>query len=119
MALLKKAIGACLTLLFCAGAWTAADSERPGQSEAVYPRGVESCRVCHQAIFDTFIRTAHFRTSSRAGASSIVGEGMGNGKGAFSDGRNILRTRTAGVFFKMERRGEDFYQTAVDSSENR
>src|SRR5215813_10035973 len=102
MALLKKAIGACLAFLFCAGAWASADSERQAQSEAIYPRGVESCRVCHQAIFDAFIQTAHFKTSARAGASSIVGEGTGDGKGAFSDGRNILRTRTAGVFFKME-----------------
>src|SRR5215475_14271322 len=115
MALLKKAIGACLALLLCAGVWAAADSERPKQSVAVYSRGVESCRVCHQTIFDSFIQTAHFKTSTRAGASSITGEG----KGAFSDGRNILRTRTADIYFKMERRGADFYQTAVDASKNR
>src|SRR5215510_2871832 len=115
MALLKKAVRVCLALLFCAGAWTAAGGERQAQSEAVYPRGVESCRVCHQAIFDAFIQTAHFKTSTRAGASSITGEG----KGAFSDGHNILRTRTADIYFKMERRGADFYQTAVDTSKNR
>src|SRR5262245_4917894 len=100
MTLLKKAIGACLALLFCAGAW----ATRQAQGVAVYPRGVESCRVCHQAIFDDFIQTAHFKTSTRAGASSITGEG----KGAFSGGRNILRTRTADIYYKMERRGADF-----------
>ena len=117
MALFKKLALTCLAFLWLAFFQPTADSERLRQSEAIYPRGVESCRVCHQAIFDTFIQTAHFRTSARAGASSIKGEG--NSKGAFSDERNILRTRTVGVFFKMERRGEDFYQTAVDSSENR
>ncbi|HEU0179552.1 MAG TPA: multiheme c-type cytochrome [Blastocatellia bacterium] len=121
----KKLVLTCLAFLWLAFFQPTADSERLRQSEAIYPRGVESCRVCHQAIFDTFIQTAHFKTSSRAGASSIKGEGVGagTGTGAFSDGRNILRTRTAGVFFKMERRGADFYQTAIeaaiDSSENR
>jgi Cytochrome c554 and c-prime len=105
----------CLALLFCHFYWAIADSESQAQSVAVYPRGVESCRACHQTIFDAFIQTAHFKTSTRAGASSITGEG----KGAFSDGRSILRTRTADIYFKMERRGADFYQTAVDSSKNR
>src|SRR5262249_24657652 len=80
-------------------------------SGAVDSRGVESCRVCHQKIFGAFIRTAHFKTSARADGSSI--------KGDFPDGRNILRTRTAEVYFKMERRGADFFQTAVDTSKNR
>jgi len=111
MALFKKTVGACLAFLLWAFFWANADSARQGQGGAIDPRGVESCRVCHQAIFGAFIQTAHFKTSARAGASSITGEG----KGAFSDGRNILRTRTAGVIFKMDRRGADFYQTAIDA----
>src|SRR5882672_9772197 len=135
MALFKKVVLTSLAFLWLAFFRPTADSARQGQSEAVYPRGIESCRVCHRAIFDAFIQTAHFKTSSRAGASSIRAEGRAEGtvegtaedKGAFSDGRNILRTRTAGVFFKMERRGADFYQTAneaaieaaIDVSKNR
>src|SRR2546422_8900875 len=112
MALSKKVVLTCLALLSCAFSWASADSERQAQSESIYPRGVESCRLCHQSIFNAFVQTAHFKTSARAGASSITGEG----KGAFSDGRNILRTRTAGVIFKMDRRGADFYQTAIEAA---
>src|SRR5262245_31325942 len=111
MALSKKAVFTCLTFLWSPFFWGNADGNRQGRSEAISPRGVESCRVCHQAIFDTFLQTAHFKTSARAGAVSIQGN--------FSDGRNILRTRIAEVYFKMERRGADFYQTAVDASKNR
>jgi hypothetical protein len=78
-------------------------------------RDSQSCRVCHQEIFDAFIQTPHFKTSARAGAASITAEG----DGAFSDGRNMLLTRTAGVFFKMDRDGADFYQTAIDASSHR
>src|SRR5262249_33892712 len=90
----------CFALLFCPFYWAIADSERQAQSEAVYPRGVESCRVCHQTIFDAFIQTAHFKTSTRAGATSITGKG----KGAFTDGLNFLSTQTADIFFTMDRR---------------
>src|SRR5262245_60698694 len=115
MALSKKAVGACLAFLWLPFFWGNAASKRQGQSETIYPRGVEACRVCHQAIFDAFTQTAHFKTSARASASSITGAGKRN----FADGRNILRTHTAGVLFIMERRGADFYQTAVDAPGNR
>jgi hypothetical protein len=73
-----------------------------------YSHGMPSCRRCHQKIVDSFMETAHFRTSSLADGYAI--------KGSFSEGQNILRTRSEGTYFKMERRiGEDketFYQTA-------
>jgi hypothetical protein len=54
------------------------------------------------------METAHFRTSSLADGYAI--------KGSFSEGQNILRTRSEGTYFKMERRigegKETFYQTA-------
>jgi hypothetical protein len=115
MALSKKAVGACLAFLCLAFFRANADRERQGQSEPSYPRGVQSCRACHQAIFDSFTQTAHIKTSARAGVSSIAGEG----KGDFSTGRNILHTHTPGVLFIMERRGADFYQTAIDAPGNR
>ncbi|MBO0723156.1 MAG: hypothetical protein J2P41_20200, partial [Blastocatellia bacterium] len=57
-------------------------------------------------------------TSARAGAATIIGNGEG-AISAFSAGRNMLRTRTAGVYFKMERRGPDFFQTASDATSGR
>src|SRR5262245_34120748 len=113
MALFKRATGVCLALLLSAIFWANAGGARHGQN--VFPRSLESCRTCHQAIVDSFVQTAHSKTSARAGASSIIGEG----KGAFSSEQNLLRTRTEGVYFRMERRGADFYQNAVDASKNR
>lgn len=69
---------------------------------------VTSCAACHQKIFSTFIQTAHFNTSAPATAQSI--------KGDFSEGHNLLRTRSQGVYFKMEKRKDAFYQTGVDSA---
>jgi cytochrome c554/c'-like protein len=113
MALFKRAIGICLASSLSAIFWANAGGARNGQN--VFPRSLVSCRICHQAIVDSFLQTAHSKTSARAGASSIIGEG----KSAFSGDQNILRTRTAGVYFRMERRGADFYQTAVDAPQNR
>ena len=76
--------------------------------------GVASCQRCHEKIVASFMETAHFRTSSLADAHSI--------KGSFSEGQNVLRTRSEATYFKMERRlseGEDaFYQTAYQSTES-
>jgi hypothetical protein len=66
--------------------------------------GAQSCQPCHQEIYRTFVRTAHFKTSRRATDDSI--------KGSFAEGSNILRTHDANVYFKMEKRGDGFYQTA-------
>src|SRR5215510_8461937 len=108
----KMVLFICLAFLWWASFLTNAESE---QGVAIHPRSVESCRVCHQTIFDNFIKTAHFKTSARAGAASISGESRGN----FSDGRNILRTRDSDIYFKLERRDASYYQTAVDSSKQR
>lgn len=66
-------------------------------------RSPAACLPCHRDVFDTFILTAHFRTSGLASPRSI--------KGSFAEGENVLRTGEADTFFKMEQRGEDFYQT--------
>jgi len=70
-----------------------------------------SCEACHQEIVASFRETAHFRTSADASARSI--------KGAFASGHNVLRTGSKGIYFKMERRDNAFYQTAVDSARGR
>ena len=71
----------------------------------------KSCEACHRDIVATFRETAHFRTSADASARSI--------KGHFAAGRNVLRTGSKGIYFRMERRDSAFYQTAVDSARGR
>src|SRR2546429_9726086 len=66
------------------------------------------CEACHREIVATFRETAHFRTSADASARSI--------KGQFVAGRSVLRTGSPGIYFRMERRDNVFYQTAVDSA---
>jgi len=67
------------------------------------------CTTCHVSIGNTFAQTAHFKTSAEATAQSI--------KGSFAEGHNQLRTRAAGIYFKMEQRNGAFYQTGVDSAQ--
>jgi hypothetical protein len=67
-----------------------------------------TCRSCHRAIVDSFVATAHRRTSTEAGAQTTLGD--------FSTGRNLLHTHTPGIGFTMERRPDGFYQTGWDST---
>ncbi|HEY3132898.1 MAG TPA: multiheme c-type cytochrome [Acidobacteriota bacterium] len=85
------------------------EMEQPRQS--FYSGSIQSCRPCHQKIVDTFAQSAHFKTSADANAESI--------KGSFSEGHNILRTRSENTYFKMESRENGFYQTSVESAKNR
>src|SRR5450631_2085737 len=102
-----------LLLLFPGGSWITAQPQvsRPGASNT-YSHEIASCRTCHEKIVDSFMETAHFRTSSLPYSHAI--------KGSFSEGQNVLRTRSEGTYFRMERRvsqGEDaFYQTAYQST---
>jgi hypothetical protein len=73
--------------------------------------GMASCGPCHPAIAESYARTAHFRTSSRAGPETI--------RGSFEAGHNLLRTRDPEIYFRMERRGDSFYQVAEDHGTTR
>ena len=79
-------------------------------SHALEPEAV-SCKACHQKIVDSFSQTAHWKTSAAGTAQSI--------KGHFGEGHNLLRTGSAGIYFKMEQRQDAFYQTAFDSAQVR
>ncbi len=81
-----------------------------GAEETPYFVGPQSCRPCHQEIYETYVQTAHFNTSRTANEHSI--------KGSFAYGRNILRTRDPNVYFQMEKRKDGFYQTAYRSAES-
>ena len=68
--------------------------------------GTASCGPCHQAVAQSYQQTPHFLTSSRATSNTILG--------SFLEGRNILQTANSGVSFRMGRKGDAFYQTALD-----
>ena len=72
--------------------------------------GTQSCRTCHQEIFETYVQTAHFKTSQLANDHSI--------KGRFAYGSNILKTGNPNVYFKMEKRQDGFFQTAYRNAES-
>ena len=86
------------------------DRAIPSASSAPEPGSV-ACKGCHQKIVDSFIQTAHFKTSAPATPQSI--------KGHVQEGRNVLRTARQDVAFKMEQVGGAFYQTGFDSHEQR
>ncbi len=71
------------------------------------PASVRSCQPCHQEIVASFLETGHYRTSAAATPQSVHGR--------FSAGHNVLRTGRPGVYFKMERDGNGFRETAFDS----
>jgi hypothetical protein len=68
--------------------------------------GAAPCGPCHQGVVQSYQQTAHFLTSSSANSSTI--------RGSFLEGRNILPTADPEVYFRMEQKGERFYQTAFD-----
>jgi hypothetical protein len=61
-----------------------------------------SCRTCHQAITDSFMRTAHHFDSSPADSSSI--------KGSFEEGRNTYRYNQF-MEVVMIKEGDQFLQS--------
>src|SRR5437870_13404842 len=66
------------------------------------------CEACHREIVATFRETAHFHTSADASARSM--------KGQFAAGRSVLRSGLPGLYFRMGRPDDAFYETAVDSA---
>lgn len=68
--------------------------------------GDETCESCHEAKIETFHRTAHYLTSRLPDASSILG--------TFTPGRNVMKTSNPDLFFRMDQKGNEFFQTAVE-----
>lgn len=69
--------------------------------------GSASCANCHKDIYESHIKTAHFRTSELATSTSI--------KGSFSPGQNTFTFKT-GAFVEMKKEGNNFFQAAFSSS---
>ncbi len=66
--------------------------------------GAEACAECHKDRYETFRETAHYRISTRALSTSILGN--------FAPGENALGTRSENLRFEMTQEGDDFNQTA-------
>jgi hypothetical protein len=64
--------------------------------------GADACQSCHQDKYDTFIHTAHHRTSRLATPESV--------SGSFQQGQNEMRTSDPEVHFTMVRRDDDLFQ---------
>ena len=76
------------------------------QAESNDPRGrvyagAATCRQCHQAIYDSFLSSAHSRATSKAGAENILGN--------FMPGKNIF-TYDSSTKMIMEKRDSGYYQ---------
>jgi hypothetical protein len=67
--------------------------------------GDETCRSCHGDKVKTFFGTAHHLTSRQASADSIAG--------TFGSDANVLKTSNPGLFFRMDKKDDDFFQTAI------
>ncbi|QEF99420.1 hypothetical protein Mal15_34840 [Stieleria maiorica] len=67
--------------------------------------GADACKECHARQYDSFVETAHYRTSRHADPDDIIG--------SFQPGQNELNTGTVGVSFQMiERDGVPLQRTS-------
>jgi Cytochrome c554 and c-prime len=64
-----------------------------------------ACASCHRDKVDSFHQTAHYLTSRLPGKDSILGK--------FVPDANVFKTSNPDLFFRMEQKGDDFFQTAV------
>jgi hypothetical protein len=85
-------------------------SARAQNSASRYPNyvGDKVCGECHQKQSQSFHQTAHFLTSRLPDRSSILG--------SFDSGENILKTSNPDLFFRMEAKNGEFFQTAVEGA---
>lgn len=104
-------------LLFVVGLATSAQTQTQPQTPTVstaapvtHPRpnfvGDDACRACHGTRVETFHQTAHYLTSRLPSTDSIFGN--------FTPSANVLNTSNPDLFFRMEQKGDRFFQTAVE-----
>jgi len=67
--------------------------------------GDAACGQCHMDKFVGYEKTAHHLTSQTANKESIVGN--------FSPGSNTMATANPNLTFRMDEKGDNFYQTAI------
>jgi hypothetical protein len=81
---------------------------QPDNARAARPSyvGDEVCKSCHGEKVEAFHHTAHYLTSRLPDQDSILGK--------FTPGANVLKTSNPDLFFRMEEKGNGFFQTAVE-----
>jgi cytochrome c554/c'-like protein len=79
-------------------------ADKPSSARANYV-GDEACGSCHREKVDTFHQTAHYLTSRLPDNHSILG--------SFSPGSNTPTTSNPELSFRMDKKGNGFFQTAV------
>ena len=67
--------------------------------------GDAACRNCHVKEFEGYAHTRHHRTSQLPSSSSILGK--------FNVGKNTMETFNPQVRFRMDARGDAFFETAI------
>jgi Cytochrome c554 and c-prime len=71
--------------------------------------GDAACQSCHQEKVETFHRASHYLTSRLPEKDSILG--------SFAADSNVMKTSNPELFFRMEQKGSDFFQTAVGGAD--
>jgi hypothetical protein len=67
--------------------------------------GDDGCGSCHREKVNSFHQTTHYLTSRLPDKDSILGK--------FSPDANVLKTSNPELFFQMDAKGDQFFQTAV------
>jgi hypothetical protein len=67
--------------------------------------GDAACRTCHAKEFQGYEQTRHHRTSQLPSSSAI--------RGNFTSGKNTLSTLNPQVNFRMDTKGDTFFETAI------
>jgi hypothetical protein len=84
----------------------------PAAKAKIIPRsayaGDAACAECHKEKFTTYEKTAHHLTSIVAKQDTIVGN--------FAPGGNTMSTANPNLTFLMEKKGDEYFQTAVWAS---
>ncbi len=83
--------------------------QQPEENDAIRGKGFAGsgqCRTCHQSVFDAYVQTAHYHTSSSADARSI--------KGSFAPGIDSFVYSTH-LWVLMQQKGNQFYQTLFEN----
>ncbi len=70
--------------------------------------GDATCQSCHQEKVGTFHHTSHYLTSRLPAEDSILGK--------FSHDANVMKTSNPDLFFRMDAKGDGFFETAVEGA---
>jgi hypothetical protein len=70
--------------------------------------GDQACAECHKDRFNTYEKTAHHLTSQLANKNTMLG--------TFAPGTNIMTTANPDLTFRMDQKGNEFFQSAIWTS---